>query len=464
MNRNQHTTESRLAALALVAALVGGAVRCVMGSQPVPADLVTLRSVSGQFIVPVQRSVAPAAASASLATNQDLVQLEPTFVTVSCERIKQRLLRELDVPGPWQGPVYIALYPARLANDSITIDSVGFKNGWQYRVEMPDIVERPRYVRAIVQVLLFELANRTAQAHSAEIPYWLVEGFTQMLLASNEAELILPPPRRTANGVSVSATTVNARKETFQQQAQRKLHGRPPLNFEGLSWPSDQDLASETGDVYSGSAQLFVGELLRMPDGRACLRAMLAQLPQHYNWQVSFLDAFQAHFSRPLDVEKWWSLSLNQAAGRGGAQDWPVEESWQRFDQALHISVQVRTGPHELPQPAEVTVQQIVREWDLIRQTQALNCTLRDLSLLRPHIAPEYAGLVREYAQAIELYLQQRDHNGSILPFVRNANRRRAIETAVQQLDALDAQRALLRPPARPASASQASNRPGALP
>ena len=53
-----------------------------------------------------------------------------------------------------------------------------------------------------------------------------------------------------------------------------------------------------------------MGELLRLPDGRACLQRMLAQLPQHYNWQFAFLEAFHARFERPLDVEKWWALSL----------------------------------------------------------------------------------------------------------------------------------------------------------
>jgi hypothetical protein len=223
-------------------------------------------------------------------------------------------------------------------------------------------------------------------------------------------------------------------------------------------------LAGATGDLYSGSARLFVGELLRLTDGRACLRTMLAQLPQYYNWQVAFLGAFQTHFSRPLDVEKWWSLSLNQAVGRGEAQAWPVEESWQKLDQVLHIPVQVRTGANELPQPGEVTLQQIVREWDLIRQTQALNNALRDLGLLRLHIAAEYAGLVRDYAQAIESYLNQRDRSNAILPFVRNASRRRAVETVVQQFDALDAQRAALRSAAKPGPANQASNRPVASP
>src|SRR5260221_309389 len=82
--------------------------------------------------------------------------------------------------------------------------------------------------------------------------------------------------------------------------------GRPPLSFEGLSWPSDAHLSGEAGDVYRASAQLFVHELLRFQDGRACLRTMLDGLPQHYNWQFAFLQGFKSHFQRLQDAEKWW--------------------------------------------------------------------------------------------------------------------------------------------------------------
>ena len=57
-----------------------------------------------------------------------------------------------------------------------------------------------------------------------------------------------------------------------RSKPRRNLRGRPPLTFEDLSWPPAQAVAGDAGDLYRGSAQLFVGELLRLPDGRACLR------------------------------------------------------------------------------------------------------------------------------------------------------------------------------------------------
>ena len=51
-------------------------------------------------------------------------------------------------------------------------------------------------IRAIVQTLLLEVANRQARERSAEIPLWLAEGLTQHLLAAAEADLVLEPQAR----------------------------------------------------------------------------------------------------------------------------------------------------------------------------------------------------------------------------------------------------------------------------
>jgi len=52
-----------------------------------------------------------------------------------------------------------------------------------------------------------------------------------------------------------------------------------------------------------------------LENGRACLREMLAQLPAFYNWQFAFLKGFQPWFQRPLDVEKWWALTVVRLPG-----------------------------------------------------------------------------------------------------------------------------------------------------
>ena len=443
----------RRAVQVLAVAVLLGVFTGVTGAQLAGSDLVSAHSHSGQFVVYARRSSAPPPPVFGLATNQDFVRLEPTLVTVSCERIKQALTRELGAPATWSGAVYLVLYPARAPGDTITITSERFKDCWQYRVDFPDLVEQSRYVRVIVQVLLLEMANHTAQTRAAETPTWLVEGLSQLLLASSEVALTLSPPHPSANGLSYSTTVINARKEGIREQAQKQLRGRPPLSFENLSWPTEDSLSGDAGELYRGSAQLFVGELLRLPDGRECLRAMLTQLPQHYNWQFAFLRAFNVYFERPLDVEKWWALSVAQAMGRDIQQPWSLEESWQKLNQTIHAAVLVRTGTNELPVRAEISLQTIIHEWDSARQTQALQNTLSELQLLRRRMDQEFVGLLQDYSQTLATYLQQRDRAGSVLS-TRKAGRRRAIEAAIQQLDALDARREALRPASKPVAAS----------
>jgi hypothetical protein len=460
MIKNAKATPGHRVILVLAIAVCLGAWQGRADAQPSNPNLLSARSHSGQVVVYARRSSPPPPSVANLAADHNFVQLEPTLATVSCERIKQVLTGDLGATAPWRGHIYLVLYPARGAGDTITITSERFKGGWQYRVDFPDVVERSRYVRAVVQVLLLELANRTAEARAVEIPLWLIEGFAQLLLASNEAEIILPPPRDKANGLNFSSIVVHVRKESLLEQVKKKLHGRPPLTFESLSWPTEDELAGRTDDLYSGSAQLFVGELLHLPDGPACLRAMLDQLPQNYNWQFAFLRAFHARFARPLDVEKWWALSLTRTSGHDLAQPWSWEESWQKLDQAIHSAVQVRIGADDLPLHTDLKLQTVIREWDSARQTQALMSAIHELALLRSRIAPEFVGLVLDYSQALESYLQRRDHPGSVIPFTRKAARRRAAEAAIQQLDALDARREALRLIPRPVTASQ----PPALP
>ena len=214
-----------------------------------PPNLVSARSQSGQFVVYAGQSSGSLPPVLELAKNEGFVRLEPRLLVVSCERIKQLLQRELGASTSWRGTIYLVLYPARGARDTVTITSERFKNDWQYRLDLPDVVERTRYVRAVVQVLLIEMANRTARAHAAEVPTWLIEGFSQVLLASNEVDIILPPPRASASGLNLSTTQVNGRKEPLVEQAQKKLRGRAPLTFEDLSWPTAEQLSGDAGDA-----------------------------------------------------------------------------------------------------------------------------------------------------------------------------------------------------------------------
>jgi hypothetical protein len=401
---------------------------------------ISARSHSGQFIIHAAPSSGPPAGLEQLATNRNYIFLEPKLVPTSCERIKQILLRELRAPDAWRGKIFLALHPAAGADEAVTLISEQFRDGWQYQADLPNVVERTRYVRAIVQVLLLEMANRNANGHSAEIPSWLIEGLTRQLLASNEIEIILPPPPKGANGISFAMTHISARRENPLETAHQVLLARPGLTFEELSWPGPNELSGAAGEVYGSSAQLFVNGLLQLRDGPACLRAMLEELPRHYNWQFAFLHAFHAYFQRPLEVEKWWALLLAHFTGRDLAETWPTDESRQKLDEIIRSTVEIRTGTNELPLRAEVSLQTVVLKWDREPQTQMLLGKIRDLEMLRLRVAPDQVGLVDDYRQVLQNYLLDRDHTGFI-PFRKGIVRRHAAERAVEQLDMLDARR-----------------------
>src|ERR1051326_729047 len=68
----------------------------------------TVNSSSGQFIV-------RGPAIAQLSTNSGigssgLIQLDPYILAVTCERIKQALLREMTMADLWRGRVYVGIH------------------------------------------------------------------------------------------------------------------------------------------------------------------------------------------------------------------------------------------------------------------------------------------------------------------------------------------------------------------
>jgi len=268
------------------------------------------------------------------------------------------------------------------------------------------------------------------------------------LVSSTRDELIPPPPRPSSDIMRPAASFVsfNARRQNPLGPAHDKLSIAPPLTFQELSWPTPDQWGAIISDVYRDSAQLFVDRLLSLKDGRDCLRTMLELLPDHYNWQFAFLRAFNSHFQRPLDIEKWWALEVVEFTGRDLNQTWPPDESWRKLDELVRSEVQIRFGTNDLPVHAEVPLQTIVGTWEYARQTQALLAKIHELEMLRPRVAKEFVPLVDQYRSVISTYLQNREHPGGIVLLTKKAAVRRIEDETIQQLANLDQQRAALRP------------------
>ena len=432
-------------------------------------DATIVGSLSGQFFVSA-RSATPSAHTLELAMETNMVTLEPALLAVSCERIKQELWRELDTRDQWQGKIFVVLRPARSTNDLIRIAPEKLGDNWDCRVELPDTVDRSRFVEAIVRACLLEMANRHATSRSAEIPEWLAQGFTRQLMGSSEDRLILPPPDTIENGMSVKRVKVdltdnpkttgpNTRRMNPLAEAIETVHANPPLSFEELSWPTEEQLSGDEANVYQSSAQLFVSQLLRTKDGPASVRQLLAKLPAYLNWQLAFLDAFHDTFQQPLDIEKWWALELVQFAGRDLSHLWTPEESWRQMDSLFHFPIEVQIGEAP-PMRTDITFQTIIRGWSRTQQLQMIKKKLWELDMLRLHVSQDYVPLVDEYRQVLQEYYKKR---GASARMLRQSGPipDKMIEEAVEQLDALDAHRADLRPRPSVPLASAAETTPG---
>jgi hypothetical protein len=411
-----------------------------------PVGLNITRSISGQFVIMGLAAPSRLARLPANAADTNLVRLEPALLSVSAERIKEALGRDLGIkPGsPWRGKIFLALHPAQSLDEPVTIVSRAAATGWEYQVQLPDVLPQTRFVRALTGVLLLEFANRNANDHSAEIPAWLADGFSQRLLADDLTEMVLSSPDKLINGLPQSRTVATQNHADPLADARRVLQNNSALTFGQLSWPSEAQLNGDDGGVYRASAQIFVGALLGLKDGPDDLRAMLANLPGCYNWQTAFQNAFAENFPRTLDLEKWWALQIVSFATRNLGPHWTPAVSREQLDTILSVPVDVRSSSNALPERAEISLQAVLRNFDPPEQETILQAKLRDLQIAQFRLAPSLAALSDAYQKVLADFLGE---SKSAAPLTTQAGRASAASqkisasAALKRLDELDAQR-----------------------
>ena len=433
---------------AVVCAVLGTLLlaRCVW-AQGGPAQPVTARSHSGQFLV--QGLAQPGLLSEPLRRTEatNWARLDPPLVVMSCERIKDALLELLDSRDHWQGKIFIQIHPIRRLTDGIQVTQTHFADGWTYHVDMPDAVEPAKFVRALVGVLVVERANRNHAGQSADVPAWLIEGLAQELLTDQARELVVRAPDMLIDRLYQRKTTRSGRRVPTLAAAQAFFaDGRAPLTFDELSWPAPDAFTDENAPRFGYSAQLFAHDLLLLRNGGPSLGAMLDRLGRCRNWQTAFLQAFSGHFSRLLDVDKWWELQRLGFQERGISPTWDVLDSLSKLDEALPIPIQRQVGTNS-PAPREaLSLQAFLQQADDARQLELLPAKIRQLQSLPLRVDPEVSPLVGKYLTTLETYHHQLDRNMHAPP-ARRMNRflfSKVLRNTVQQLNALDAARAQL--------------------
>jgi len=411
-------------------------------------ELAFARSVSGQFIVAGSMEPSPLIHRPELATNVSLVRLEPALLAVAVERLKTSLWNEIGLRSdtPWRGKIVLKLRPARSTDDGVTIVSQPSSRTWNYRVELPDVLPRTRYVRALTAVVLLEIANRNAavSGHSAEIPAWLVDGLAQQALAVEQDKLILSAATKPFSSAMQNLVVKPQYIINPLAEARHTLQNSAALTFDQLSWPSDVQVDGADGGAYHASAQLLVSELLRLKDGPTKLRDMLAQLPRGLNWQTAFFSAFREHFHQPLEVEKWWSLRVIALAGNDPGPRWNVAASWTRLTELLSVPVEFRSNSNSLPTRTEISLQSAIRNIDSLQQPAVLQIKLRDLELAQFRLAPPLATLADGYRGALANYLGKKKPVPAVSVTGKHADAKRRndpLEDTLTKLDALDVTR-----------------------
>lgn len=405
---------------------------------------------------PARRRVAPPTAGTSIA------QLEPGTLVLTCERVRKALLGELRQPDEWQGRIYVVISPALTDNSPAMIGAQYFRQGWQYRIELPIRIEPAKLVRSLTQVLLLEFANRSRPERSAELPLWLTEGFTQHLLHSTLVDLVVRPPIGDTRPVPVRETQWQQVGLDPLESVRERLNTHAAMSFTRMSDLVPQDLAEETWLTFQACSHLFVARLLEMPNGREGLAHMLAILPRHLNWQTALFKTFDPVFQRMLDVEKWWSVVLFQFTGVDALNAWSLEVALDKLDEMLAVPVLVGTAQRSLPSRRRVTVQEIVQNWDFLSQQSLLQGVANELATARVRMPPELIPLLTGYQRELQDYLLRRASagQGRSLPGLPSTTADLLVREALRELDALDRQRDALRPSPSPRPNSTAPSAP----
>ena len=405
---------------------------------------VTIRSKSGQFIVhglPV-----PITFSRSSTSAVEYLRLDPAPTAVSLERIRQLVAVELRLPDAYSGTIQVTTHATMQDHLQPRITSVRYTDRWGYRVDLPERIEKDRFLAVAVEVILMEVANRKAVLREAELPPWLALGLAAELQATSLPTLALEP-----------GTEVVQRERVPDplKQPRELLRDRPALRFDELGQTLVEHLSEEEAAFYRACAHLFVHELLRMRGGSECLRDMLIRLSENLNWQTTFLNAFRSHFDRLIDVDKWYSLNAVNLSGRAQTAAWPLPLTLHQLEDLISVQVLVRLDAGELPIHTRVSLQKLITEWEFEKQHPVLLQILTRLQALRLRASVEALELVDDYVRVLRAYALGRDGKPASALKRSTSQIRAAARLAIKQLDELEVRRRALEPTAQEGAAGR---------
>ena len=410
-----------------------------------PAAPMPMRQSQQFTILDARPSTARSPGFLRTKSGQELLRLDVDSLLISAERVKEVLLSELGLAHDSSASkLRLVLYVARKPDELIGLASSRTPNGWEYRMDIPDQIESQSLVRGIVDGLLLEIANREQGPRSAELPTWLIEGFTAHIIAVAGKDL-------TVGSVPLGWMVRVVRERQgldYLRGARAVLQAHTPLSFSQLVYPEQSTVAGENLKVYQACAQLFVYELLHMKDGPSDLVKMLRALPTCWNWEIAFLRGFEDEFRRMLDVEKKWSVDVLAFVARDPSQLWAKVTCLERLDEVLSVPAQVPMKNNQLPERKRLTIQHVITSWSFSEQSAVLLQRVSLLDVLRLKSPAELVPLIDSYRRTLAIYLQKR-RMADRSPATRmqtTLNASLVAQDAIKDLQLLDKRREELRP------------------
>ena len=357
----------------------------------------------------------------------DRVYLSPYKLAHFVEGVKDCVLRRLKLTTgeQWIGRIHLNIVPGKFG-DPIAYTRKRFINRWQYRLDLPEVMNGPELARVIVAVQLEEYAARNS-ANAPPMPAWLTEGFADIILKS-AGPLLYVPFQNSAGGI------LNYRFPNNPMEASRRtIQASKPVSFLDLSLPPASMQINTGRLILRAHSHLLVSKLLTNPNGAKRMKFFLRELPKHKNNQHAFLIAFN-HGSM-LKAEQWWMLTQTQFRSRDAFNHWIPGVALSHLSDALRINVLRTPNPGTTPQHELTSIQEFLKSGTREEHQRKLAPLMRRLLVIQLNGPPKTARLVKDYRTVLGLYFGKKTKlNLRFKPSAQKA----LLELTLQRLNELD--------------------------
>ncbi len=364
-------------------------------------------SQSGQFTV-VGRPNSPPPFVPEGKVLPPVFTLDPNFLVISAERVKGGIYSLLRLPNTYQSRIQLTIVPGQKSNFPASLISTLYSDGWKFQLNLGEEVEETKLTHALVQVVLMEIAQRNA-TRTPELPPWLVEGVTEnVMLAVGPSLIVRGASQSGTRRIASHSFGWKVRMDDSLRTTRELLRTNIPPTYTQLSFAKFNFNDPRQREVYGASSHLFVNALLNLPDGPSLFVNFLQKLPTALNWQTAFFRTYGIHFQRPLDVEKWWALTLFEFTSRDHRQAWTPLVSLARLESQLITHSEWHSSTNALPSPRALRLQELLRNRHYDFQKRALVSKLDELQSLQVHLAPDVAELAERYREVITTFVEAR--------------------------------------------------------